>query len=84
MAKINPVTDSAVVKGEMYNPERGVLRLVYKNGGHYEHGNITPEKYAAFQQAESKGKWLKENLAGKNAANHPFQKVPALEEETPQ
>lgn len=79
---LNPITDSKVATGESYDPEREVLTLEFKNGFHYEYQNVTPEKYADFSAAESKGGWIGANLTGKNAKAHPFTKItPPPEEE---
>lgn len=78
---LNPITDSAVVTGESYDAETNTLTLRYKNGLYYAHENVDPQLYGQFQSAESKGKWLSANLAGKNAKQHPFTKIPPPEEQ---
>lgn len=78
--KLEPV-DSKVAKQVGYDPDRQVMRVVFKTGLHYEYQNVTPEKFAAYEAAPSKGQWIMANLAGKNSAIHPFQQVPAIEEE---
>jgi len=73
---LNPVTGSSTVTGESYDPTRNVLTLRYKNNFHYEYQNVEPEKYKAFQEAESKGAWLNANMRGKDIAEkHPFTKI---------
>lgn len=58
-----PVKSSAL-KGYRYSPETQELESITNSGGHYIHGDVTPEQFQAFEQAESKGKaWsdLKQN-----------------------
>lgn len=71
----NPITDSKAAIGETYDQERQVLTIQFRNGP-YEYANVSPEKYAEFGAAESKGGWITANLTGtKNVKNHPFVKV---------
>lgn len=72
---MNDVTGSSLITGEDYYPDRQILHIRYPNNAEYHHENVTPEMYAAFQAAESKGKWLIANIRGNK--NHPFTQVTA-------
>lgn len=48
--------ESSVVKSFNYNPETRELEVMTKNGGHYIHGDVTPEQAQSLESAESKGK----------------------------
>lgn len=63
--------DSSAIKGYKYNPDAQELETIdAKTGTHYIHGDVSPEDFGKFAEAESKGKaWnqLKANspLVGK-------------------
>lgn len=51
-----------------YDVDRRVLAVEFMNGGIFHYGNITPEKWADFQAAESKGKFFGTQIRGKHVA----------------
>ncbi len=78
---LNPITDSKTVVGESYDAESGTLTLQFRNGTFYNYSNVDSQKYGQFQSAESKGAWIAQNLAGKNAKQHPFTKIAPPEDQ---
>jgi hypothetical protein len=58
--------ESSWIKGFKYNPDTREFETLTKGGGHYVHGDVSPEDVANFEQAKSKGNaWP--NTIGTNA-----------------
>lgn len=74
----NPIPLTAVESTRLrsigYRPETNTLAISFQPGVVYHYANVTPEQYAEFQAAESKGKWFGENLQHARVA-HPFVKL---------
>lgn len=77
-----PVGDSDAIQDAYYDPERKVIRIVFKKTNkHYEYSGVEASKANAFIQSESKGKWARENLGNiRGVPQHPFSVVPPLDE----
>lgn len=56
--EIIQVENSSNIAGIGYDAEAKTLRVVFKGGATYEYENVPSDKWAAFQTAESKGKYL--------------------------
>jgi hypothetical protein len=51
-------TTSSLIEKFSYDEEQRVLHIHFRRGGHYGYAEVTPEKFAAFQVAESHGKFF--------------------------
>lgn len=74
--EVRDIEGSSLLSGEGYHEERQTLRIRYPNGSEYHHYPVTPDMYADFQAAESKGKWAHANLRGKECKVKFHQVVP--------
>src|ERR1035437_3190963 len=63
---MNPI-DSKAVEVEGYDPDIKMLSLRFHGRAEvYNYPCIEPTQFAAFMNAESRGKWISENLSGGN------------------
>jgi hypothetical protein len=64
---------STVIAAMDYNPERHVLTIVYRGGrGTYRYYQVSPEEYAEFRAAPSKGTYLNQVFKPRQ---HPYEKL---------
>lgn len=56
---------SSLVQEIDYNEQEQTLQVTYKNGFKATYLNIDKDLYQDFMNAESKGKWARENLWGR-------------------
>jgi hypothetical protein len=54
--EMTPVIGSSHIEASGYDPETCTMRVRFKGGRVYESGNVSPEAYEAFSNAESAGK----------------------------
>ena len=52
------ITQSSLIEKFSYDEEQQVLHIHFRRGGHYGYAQVTPEKFAAFREAESHGKFF--------------------------
>jgi len=52
------ITTSSLIEKFCYDEEQQVLHIYFRRGGHYGYNAVTPEKFAAFREAESHGKFF--------------------------
>jgi hypothetical protein len=52
------ITTSSLIEKFSYDESQQVLHIHFRKGGHYGYSNVTPEKFAAFREAESHGKFF--------------------------
>ena len=64
LVPIKPVKSSAI-QGEGYSEEHQVLALQFAGGSMHHYKGVTPEDYAAFQAAESKGRHFAAHIKDK-------------------
>ncbi len=78
MSNIVPLkeTKSSAFSHEGYDPATQTLAVKYHSGGVHHYADVTPEKYAQFQAAESKGSFLAREIK----PNHDSAKVGGHEE----
>lgn len=50
---------------DQYGYENGTLLVSFKNGSHYNYYDVPAKLFEDLQKAESKGKFLNENIKGK-------------------
>lgn len=48
-----------------YDPEKKVLSILYKSGGQYDYHDVSPEAYAALEDADSLGQHVAKHIKGK-------------------
>ena len=71
MSKIPPLTpiESSMFSHQHYDPNTRVLTVQYKNGGIYQHEDVSAEKHDAFIGNKSPGAYfnqhIKNNFASK-------------------
>jgi hypothetical protein len=64
---------SSVIAAMHYDPETNALTLVYRGKrGTYRYFDVTPDEYAEFQAAPSKGTYLNQIF---KARQHPYQRL---------
>jgi hypothetical protein len=51
-----PVESSSVLKGYKYDPATQEFDAITNNGQRFRHGEVTPDQFKAFEDADSKGK----------------------------
>jgi hypothetical protein len=51
-----PVESSSVLKGYKYDPASQQFDAITNNGQRFRHGEVTPDQFKAFEDADSKGK----------------------------
>lgn len=58
-----------------FDPETGTLAIRFngKDGGLYHYPNFTAEKFKAFSECESKGKYFGANIRGNK--DHPHMRI---------
>ena len=59
-----PVSSSAI-SSVGYDPKEEVLELEFSSGGVYAYYEVPPEVYAALMAAESKGRFISEEIRGR-------------------
>jgi len=64
--KHEPV-DSGTLSSVGYDEEKRQLHVKFKTGAQYIYNDVPPEKYEAMMMAESKGKFLHQNIKGPHA-----------------
>ena len=69
---IEAVFDSGNILKTTYFPERELLYIAFSRGDTYSYGNVSPELYEEFEQAESRGKFFHQRLNNKN--KHPVRR----------
>ena len=47
-----------------YNPDEQILVVAYHNGGVYNYYDVSPREYQSLEMAESKGRWIAQNIKG--------------------
>ena len=52
------ITQSSLIEKFYYDESLQVLHIHFRRGGHYGYSAVTPEKFAAFREAESHGKFF--------------------------
>ena len=52
------ITQSSLIEKFSYDESLQVLHIHFRKGGHYGYAQVTPEKFAAFREAESYGKFF--------------------------
>lgn len=52
------IEGSSHLEAAHYDSAKRVLSISFKSGRTYDYMNVPPEKWQAFQEAESKGKYL--------------------------
>lgn len=50
-----------------FDKSKGDIWILFKRGLIYKYSDQTPEKYQELRRADSKGKWVNENLVKTNA-----------------
>ena len=64
---------STVIAAITYNADRRTLTIVYRgNRGTYRYYDVSPEEYAEFRAAPSKGAFLNHVFKGRQ---HPYERV---------
>lgn len=63
---IEAVFNSGNILKTTYFPQRNLLYIAFSRGHTYSYGNITPELYEEFENAESQGKFFHQKLNNKN------------------
>ncbi len=58
---------SSTIKAIGYDPDTLALDVEFINGGLYRYENVSPEAYAALENAESIGSHLQKQIKGKYA-----------------
>jgi hypothetical protein len=53
-----------------YDPERRVLVVLFNNGRAYEYHDVPEEEYTGLLAAESKGRYMNENIIDVYPYNH--------------
>ncbi len=56
--EVKAVANSSNVAAIGYDAASQTLQVNFHNGGRYQYENVSPEKWAGLNQAESKGKYL--------------------------
>lgn len=56
--------DSSNVSQIGYNSDEMVLVVIFHNGYTYNYYDVTPAEWESFQNADSKGRYLAENIKG--------------------
>lgn len=51
-----PVESSSLLKGYKYSPDTQEFDAILQNGQRFRHGEVTPDQFQAFEDADSKGK----------------------------
>lgn len=69
---VEAVFDSDNILKTTYFPETQRLYIAFRRGHTYSYGNITPEIYNEFEDAESQGKFFHQKINKKNS--HPYRK----------
>ena len=59
--------DSSAIAAASYNDENGRLIVTFKGGRTYAYLNVSPQRFAAFCSANSKGQYLNSQIKGKYA-----------------
>ena len=65
--------ESSNIAAAGYDAARQLLVCQYRSGAAYVYRRVPPEKFAAFQAAPSKGKYLQQHVVGHHA--HPFERL---------
>ena len=50
--------ESSMIHAIGYDKDKRILEVVFNTGRTYQYGDVPPEVYAAFMQAESKGRYF--------------------------
>lgn len=69
MINLVPV-DSSVIESVGYDPEDRILQVVFCSGNAYEYRGVPGNVYEGLMEAESKGKYMNENIVDV----YPFEK----------
>lgn len=69
---VESVFNSDNILKTTYFPQVQRLYIAFKRGDTYSYGNITPELYQKFENAESQGKFFHEKIRSNDA--YPFRK----------
>lgn len=64
------ITQSSLIEKFSYDETNQVLHIHFRRGGHYGYSEVSPEKFAAFREAESHGKFFLSEIK----PNHQFSK----------
>ena len=60
--KVEPLAHSSNIAALGYDAPSKTLQVNFKGGGRYQYQNVTPEMWAALNEAESKGKYLNNEI----------------------
>jgi hypothetical protein len=63
-AKCTIKVKSSNVRNISYDEDTRILEVEFHSGGVYHYSEVTPDVYAAFESASSKGTFLYENIKG--------------------
>lgn len=61
MITLIPV-ESSMLASIGYDPETGVMLVLFNNGKAYEYHSVPPEEYEGLLAAESKGSYMRERI----------------------
>lgn len=64
------ITQSSLIEKFYYDENLKVLHIHFRRGGHYGYSEVSPEKFAAFREAESHGRFFLSEIR----LNHQFSK----------
>ena len=63
--RMNPI-ESAAVKAVGYEPDQRLMRIQFRSGSTYDYADITLIQFVNLMNASSVGKWIRDNLSGRN------------------
>lgn len=58
------LVSSSAISSVGYDPKERVLELEFSSGGVYEYYEVPPEVYESLMSAESKGRFISEQIRG--------------------
>ncbi len=76
-AMIHTPIQSSLLASAGYDPATQTMEIRFARGGLYSYTDVSPEQFAAFQAAESKGK----HFLGQIKGNHEFRKIEEVPDE---
>jgi len=63
---VEAIFDSDNILKVTYFPARNLLYIAFNRGHTYSYGNVSPELYEEFEEAESQGKFFHQRLNNKS------------------
>ena len=60
-----PAVESRAIRAVDYDPPSRTLLIIFIDDDGYAYGDVPPELYAAFLEAESKGRFFAEHVRGR-------------------